>query len=369
MLSVCEKDQCTGCMACADICPKGAIKINDSMSALNAIIDETKCIHCDACHRICQNNNPPELREPICWKQGWSNDADGRANSSSGGIAGEIERQFIFDGGIVYSCIFEHGKFVFRSADTVQDIDRFIGSKYVKSNPKGVYSSVSSDLKKGKRVLFVGLPCQCAALKKFIGDNNRLWTVDLICHGTPSPHILECYLDSYKLELANIKRLEFRRKNRFHLFRDCNPVGPLRIMDDYTYTFLNAVSYTENCYNCTYAQSKRVSDITLGDSWGSLLSENERKKGISLILCQTEKGKELVEKANTSLFDVDIERAIEYNHQLIHPSIRNVNRIKFFESLYRTNNFRKTVRLVFPKVFYKNTIKAFLIKTRVLSKE
>ena len=43
-------------------------------------------------------------------------------------------------------------------------------------------------------MLFIGLPCQVAALNNYIKDKKNLYTVDLICHGSPSPIILEKYI-------------------------------------------------------------------------------------------------------------------------------------------------------------------------------
>lgn len=105
--------------------------------------------------------------------------------------------------------------------------------------------------------------------------------------------------------------------------------------DLYTFAFLNSLDYTENCYSCRYATLDRVSDITLGDSWGSELSEEEQKKGISLILCQTEKGVELVKSAGFELEDVDLDKAATANHQLRHPSEMTEKRRVFLKMLTR----------------------------------
>lgn len=94
------------------------------------------------------------------------------------------------------------------------------------------------------------------------------------------------------------------------------------VSDKYTIAFLNALTYTENCYECDYAKLQRVSDLTLGDSWGSNLPMDEQKKGVSLALCQTEKGVQLLKKAEVALLTVELERAVENNHQLDHPSVR-----------------------------------------------
>ena len=159
MITVCEKGKCTGCMECIDICPKGAIQVVDSMIEYNAIIDLEKCINCNACHKACQNNHELMLVKPICWNQGWAADENIREESSSGGLATAIERAFIRNGGVVCSCTFHSGRFEFDFAETEGEVGKFLGSKYVKSNPGGIYKKVLERLKDGEKILFVGLPC------------------------------------------------------------------------------------------------------------------------------------------------------------------------------------------------------------------
>ena len=85
MDTVCEKNKCTGCMACLEVCPKKAIKLEDTLDAYNAVICEDFCIHCNACTCVCQNvNNSIEFKKTISWYQGWSSDEWNRENSSSG---------------------------------------------------------------------------------------------------------------------------------------------------------------------------------------------------------------------------------------------------------------------------------------------
>ena len=132
-------------------------------------------------------------------------------------------------------------------------------------------------------------------------------------------------------------------------------------------SFLSALTYTENCYECSYAKKQRVGDITLGDSWGSALPEVEWKKGISLILCQSLKGKKLLDKTNMYLSDVDVENAIKNNHQLIHPSMAPKGKQKFFEGLKKGKSFNRLVMRALPKDCFKQDVKGVLIKLGIIS--
>lgn len=157
MKTVCTKDNCTGCMACVESCPQNAIKVVDELDSYNAIINEEQCVNCDLCRKVCQNNRIVKFTQPIMWKQGWARDTLVRSNSSSGGVAQAIERAFVRSGGVVCSCAFEKGLFGFVFAESEKEVEKFKGSKYVKSNPCGIYKKIKEYLIAGRRVLFVGL--------------------------------------------------------------------------------------------------------------------------------------------------------------------------------------------------------------------
>lgn len=130
-------------------------------------------------------------------------------------------------------------------------------------------------------------------------------------------------------------------------------------MDNYLIAFLHSYDYTENCYSCKFATLDRVSDITLGDSWGTELS-GEVKNGVSLILCQSEKGKELIESAGLNLLDVDINNAISHNEQLNKPSKCSKSRDQFFENYNRYNNFGKALVKTAPGIVAKEKVKSIV---------
>lgn len=312
MKTVCLKDACNGCGACVDACHKDCISIVRECFSTYALIDAEKCINCKKCEKVCPNINLVNKNKPIEWYQGWAEN-NIRNQAASGGVASAIMMKFIENGGYVAACLFDNGRFVFKITNNEEKIKSFAGSKYVKSDPQGIYNSISEIIGKFP-VLFIGLPCQVAAVKNYFKDNDKLFTIDLICHGTPSSLMLDKFLKDKKCDINNIKDVLFRStnssENKYTKLDEC--------VDEYMLAFLYSICYTNNCYGCKFAERKRVSDITLGDSWGTDISE-ELSKGISLILIQNTKGHKLVFESGVELKPVDINVAIENNHQLREP--------------------------------------------------
>lgn len=368
MNTVCGENQCTGCMACLETCSRDAIRIIDQLKNYNAVIDSNKCIECGACHRVCQNNEPVEAIEPIAWYQGWSRSEEQRKMSSSGGFAATLIEQFVEDGGIACSCVFKDGVFGFDFANSKNDIAKFVGSKYVKSNPIGIYKKIRSLLREGHKVLFIGLPCQVAAVKSFVSGHlsDNLYLVDLICHGSPSPKHIERFLREAGCQLKDLETVSFRKKDVFRIMQNEHYIENPGVYDCYTLAFLNCINYTENCYSCKYAKLERVSDITIGDSWGSELAKDEQEKGISLALCQTKKGINLLEKSNVVLFPVDKETAIAHNHQLERPSQMPKTYDAFFKALQEKKTYKDAVKIALPRTYRNQQIKKLLIKIKAI---
>ena len=365
MTTVCKENKCNGCMACIDKCPKNCISIHDNIYAYNAVKNMDVCINCGQCEKVCPNNAKPKLFKSIDWKQGWA-ERSIRKSASSGGAASAIMKAFIESGGYVASCLFRQGQFVFDIANDPKIVEKFAGSKYVKSNPGGIYKKIQERLKTDK-VLFVGLPCQVAGLKNFISNQatkEHLYTIDLICHGTPSPKILEQFLREYGYKLSELKNINFRNKSNFGITSK-NISRLEKGRDPYLISFLNSVDYTENCYSCQFATRDRVSDMTLGDSWGTEL-KNEEGKGISLLLVQSDRGKELLAMSSLELKEVEYEKAVRSNHQLNHASVLKPEREVFLKMITTGSTVKQATNKTLPKEVLKQKVKYMLTRIGLL---
>lgn len=356
MKTVCELNKCNGCMACTNICPKQCITVQDSIFVMNAVVDESQCVGCKLCEKVCPNVSINSFIKPIEWKQGWTKIEEVRDNSSSGGVASSIIKDFILSGGFVASCLFRKGQFIFDITNNANDALKFAGSKYVKSNPSGIYSKVQEKLKTNK-VLFVGLPCQVAALKNYIKSNiENLYTIDLICHGTVSSRLLEQFLSESGYDINDAESIKFRCKNVFGCSVDGHRVRSNSILDCYMMDFLSSIDYTENCYSCHFARTERISDITLGDSWGTEYKDEE-KNGVSLILVQSKKGQDLLSISDLELHDVDVQNAIINNKQLSGPSLISHERFRFIKAINKGKSFKASTYLAIPNSIFKQRIK------------
>ena len=216
---ICEESKCTGCLACMNLCPCGAITCQEREDG-NVIpqIDPEKCIECHRCVQGCPENHVKEKHEPRQCYAAWQKDRKERKYSASGGIAFGFYKRWIQNAGIVYGAAFnEKGILTQQKAETLEEARKFRGSKYVQSYNGFSYSEIGKELKKGKKVLFIGTPCQIAGLKAYLGKaSEALVTIDLICHGTPPMS----YLEEYIKEIAGaekVDRVSFRGEKDYHM--------------------------------------------------------------------------------------------------------------------------------------------------------
>ena len=332
---ICSKDKCTGCFGCYSICPKNAINmIEDENGNIYPVIDKKKCINCGLCKKKCPQLSPTTFNYPLECFASYSSNSDLRNRSTSGGIATVISKYILENGGVVFGAgnILNNERFNFIMIDSVDDLYKIQGSKYIHVYINDVFIEIKKQLK-NKKVLFIGTPCQAAALKSVVGINENLVIIDIICHGVPNQKLFIDDINSHNLEIKDVFFTSFRNQNGYYL--DCydsyenmkknNPIfSSFANMDLYYRNFLKGNIFRKNCYSCSYARKERVSDITLGDFWRLSSSCNiydDLNKGISAVIINTEKGKNCFNsiKQYIKYEKREYEEIFKYNNQLNNP--------------------------------------------------
>ncbi|EPB8190227.1 Coenzyme F420 hydrogenase/dehydrogenase, beta subunit C-terminal domain [Clostridium perfringens] len=338
-----EKKDCCGCGACLNICPKNAISMEEDQYGFKyPKIDETLCIGCHLCKKVCAFQNTEEDNSPIETFAAVSKDKIQLHQSASGGIFAAIAQQHINEEGVVFGAAFDKKWNVCHiGIERFDELKMLQGSKYVQSDTKETFREAKELLELGKKVLYSGTPCQIAGLKKFLNkEYSNLLTIDIICHGVPNNKMFKEYLNQIEQkENGKVVKFVFRDKrigwgkNGSVEIKKQDKLINKKIWEStssYLYYFTQSWIYRENCYLCKYASLHRPADITLGDYWGIekehpeyiAKSEWDESKGISVVIANTNKGLELLKSLPEylELRESSFEKASSNNGQLKKPS-------------------------------------------------
>ena len=373
---ICDKKNCTGCFACFNICPKNAIIMKeDAMGYIYPEIDNSKCINCKMCEKVCPSINHIKASKSKEAFVMWNIDNNIRNKSTSGGIAATLYKYVLEDNGIIYGCSNEIDNDIrFMRIDKVNDIYKIQGSKYVHAYINDVYKNVKKDLVTKKKVMFIGTPCQIAGLKGYLQkEYDNLYVTDIVCHGVPSQKLLKDEIEA-KIGKKNQIRVEFRENGKYYMkifLKDKLLIREGLEKNFYLLGFMKSLFLRENCYNCIYATNKRVGDLTIGDFWGINKTDNnglykeEEKRGMSLCLVNTPKGKYLFNhiKDNCYFEKRKIEEALSGNPQLRFPTIKNKQYDKF-RKLYMKNGYFMASKKCLRLEKLKKKVKALLSKEK-----
>ena len=366
---------CTGCGACVASCPKSCISMAEhELGHIYPAVETEKCIRCGACQRACHALRPFG-RGAFEGRALAIQASDERilADSSSGGAFSLLAEETLRKGGVVYGSRWSRGKgAVHTRAACPRELPALRRSKYVHSDTTGIFELVRDDLAAEVEVLFVGTPCQVAALKAFLGrDPENLVTIDLVCHGVPSSVFFEEYLRWFE-DRAGKPLVEYNSRDKSAAGWSClgsfrteaGPTSVLPVDDPYVLMFNQNASFRQCCYACPYAGAKRVGDVTLGDFWGAerLHLGIDLDKGVSVALASTEKGLRMLERAcESSAFveEVRFEDASRSNANLTRPSSLPPEREEFADA-YASGGFPAVALLAahwYKKEILKNRIK------------
>lgn len=349
MIKIIDKKNCCGCSACASICPKHCISMqSDNEGFLYPVVNEEDCIDCGLCEKVCHELHPLVKREPIQVHAAINKNEEVRLKSSSGGIFYMLAQRTIAEGGVVFGARFDNQwQVVIDYADDLIGIKSFVGSKYVQARVDTAYVDAKHFLTEGRKVLFSGTPCQIAGLNHFLCKHyDNLLTVDIICHGTPSPKVWSRYLDEVVVAGRNaINDIQFRNKRSgwksYNFSINYNPEHQTISLcsphneNHYMKAFLQDMILRPSCYNCQAKNGSSHSDITLADFWGINIEmpEMDDNKGTSLVLVNTEKGRDAIAWSNINYHKTSLQQAIRHNPAYLKSVSPHHNRSKFFEHL------------------------------------
>lgn len=384
MIKIRNKKHCCGCEACVQVCPKQCISfVQDSQGFYYPSVGANTCIDCGLCNKVCPILNVKDYHLPPSTPvyATYNKDSNQRKTSSSGGLFELLATNVIRKNGVVFGAIFDDGWNVKHShADKMSQIEGLKRSKYVQSRIGKSYVDVKRYLKQERLVLFVGTPCQIAGLKGFLRkDYEKLMTVDVVCHGVPSPMVWQKYLKEQKQNIllqhadgleksVKIAAISFRDKKeswrRYHLsytykvMKDgIDAIGPDSIVktfsqyvweNDYMLSFLHDYANRPSCFDCKFRDGKCHSDLTLADFWGieNLTNEEELKgdKGTSLVMAHTSKGKSILKEIPCSLKEFPFSKSFAGNPAVFHNWPKPITHDLFFRECKH-----KTVGQAFEK--------------------
>lgn len=349
MNRIIEQENCNGCEACQTACPKNAITMRrDNNGFFNPIIDENICVHCGICGKVCPIQNMVSFRQidfnDTLAYGGYDLNAKTLNKSSSGGFFGVLAEKILDENGIVYGVVFSDDyRNVYYSSSDENPLDKMRGSKYVTAHKNGIYNKIYEQLQIGRKVLFVGLPCEVAALYAILKkDFENLLTCELICAGASSYNLLDAQLDWLQKKFK-AKTADFSFRYKKYGWVPCciywvSEKGKKysKILDETIFGVGMKYAKRKACFNCKFKDMNRMADFTIGDFWNiNKRADYYNENGTSVVFTRTEKAV-LYMKELTAFRKVQVDSKSAQNgnyQQLKYPSGVPVNRDNYLKTL------------------------------------
>lgn len=366
MITLIRREDCCGCGACEQACPKHCINMEaDNEGFCYPHVNNKICINCGLCEKVCPIKHVDAERKPLKVFAAINKDESIRLESASGGIFTLIAKTVLAKGGIVFGVKFDNNwNVVFGYTESIDGLDAFRRSKYVQAWVGDAFKKVSAFLKQGRLVLFTGTPCQIAGLRHYLRkDYENLLLMDLLCEGVPSPKVWKKYLNEEVAKICKnnillscsnsknrifIKDISFRNKSlgwkkysfalSLYAINDSgeNIVLPPYISRDSAYmqAMFRCLYLRPICYECPFKCSKSGSDITIADYWGidKLHPEMDDNKGTSMVFLNTKKGISYFDIEAVNYLETSYEEAFQYNNVVTSPK-KHKNRDVFYKNV------------------------------------
>lgn len=364
-VTVTDKTKCCGCGSCVAICPTHSLSLSTDTKGFGyPKLAKANCTNCGKCDRICPIQNPVGALQVNKAFAAWAKKQN--IDSTSGGIAYLVSKEFVLNGGIVYGCSAVLGKVEHIRVSTLEDVKKLCGSKYVQSELMPIYPQIKEDLTNGYKVLFIGVPCQVYAIKKHLKNYiQNLFLIDILCHGVPSQQMLNEHLEPYA-KGRRVESISFRDGEEYCL--NVSGDGWNRkarfLHDSYIAGFLNSITLRECCTSCHFVGDQRYSDVTIGDFWGlgSKIPFNHEHPGkVSMVLPLSDKGMELLAtiKGEAVFYERPVQEAIAGNYPL-RVSAKQTWRYRLFSTSYKAFPFDMAVTITLFDIYIKKLLQILI---------
>ncbi len=369
-MNITKTNECVGCSKCAAICPQKAISMlpsENDIGFLYPVISKEKCISCGKCVRECTANIEVNKYPPLKYIVGRSLTTETLQAVTSGGVATEISLNFIRNlNGVVYGAAFDSDmKLRHVRCENAKQIEKISGSKYLQSDIINVYDEIQKDLDNGIPVLFLGTPCQCAAMTRF-SVNKNFFLCDLVCNGVGSQEIFEKHKkfieDTYTDEIFDYV---FRPKTVHYLepfelvrFKSGKTQKLISPWEKWGTLYYNSLVIRESCFLCKFTTVERVGDLSFSDIPKEIMENKGDAFGVggTYISVNTTKGNQLLNLAASNCL---LDEAGAYEKSRMKKAVTKPLNKDEFSSLYCKYGFKNTKKIILGK---KLEYKSFLIK-------
>lgn len=357
MLVIKDKKYCCGCTACASICPKKCITMTDDVEGISyPIVDNERCVDCGLCESVCPMQHPESDNRIISAYASENRNADIRKQSSSGGLFTAFAAHILEQQGVVCACkMNEDVCAVHDFAWTMEELKPMRCSKYVQSRLEDTFVEIKKMLDDGIQVLFSGMPCQVAGLKRFLRKPyDNLLAIDVLCHGVPSPKLFRDYLRMQEAKFGSrAVAVNFRDKSRSWklsdiviTFENGQTYTEFCGTDAYLSLFGNNLSQRPSCFACPFTTTHRPGDISIGD-FSVIINKvpyEDDDLGVTMVLVNNEKGKAIFDDISDSisLMELSVDTAVTDNAVLNHP-LDGIERRNAFYEAYTALGFQKAI--------------------------
>ncbi len=372
-----NEHDCCGCELCSQVCPNGTISIKKNAEGFYypAIENNDSCIGCHLCEKVCPIKHVCDIQsEYICSYAGWAKNEDEIVSSSSGGFATVAAKKIIKIGGVVYGASYssDYKSVEYIRVDKFDELFKLKTSKYVQSRKDSIYRMVKNDAMNGIPVLFIGTPCDCAAVNNYVGNHENLYIISLVCHGPTSEMVHRQYCEllenkyNSSLESFSVRYKKDGKWKPYYINASfANQNRHIERFDQSIYNTAFLFFKRPACNVCVFKKNRFSADLLIGDFHVAVPGmDTYNEHGVSSIIVLTSKGKSIVNDIADEFQYKDVPINISTHQTAINKPLKaRFNRTHFSKQIVKCG-IESACKL--PSIGIINRYDSFVTKLKVI---